>query len=141
MIFFDSIYLCLVEPSSVNSWVELSHSSEEFETVNVVVKKKGRYSFTLYQEHPRKYNKKSNEASVSWIYLVQSKGGKKIATQSALGNNYNLNISSDLSPGPYIIFTKVQWQPGQKHTSTLTSYGPDRLTMKRLEKWNPNRLS
>ena len=67
--------------------------------MNVVIKKKGIYSFTIYQENPRKYGKNQKKdkekayLSKSWLFLLQSKYNKKTAIKARFIDSQNNTIT------------------------------------------------
>lgn len=124
-----------------NSWVELDNDREEFRAVQLKVKQKGDYYFTIYQENPRRYSGKAYEKSKSWIFLIQERDGKRIAIGSNCKDKRDNTIEATLEPGNYIIAARVKWTLWQKHHFTLSSYGPERVMFKKMEKWDVHILS
>ena len=66
--------------------------------MNVVIKKKGIYSFTIYQENPRKYGKNQKEdkekANIKKLaILLQSKYNKKTAIKARFIDSQNNTIT------------------------------------------------
>ena len=66
--------------------------------MNVVIKKKGLYAFTIYQENPRKYGKNQKEdkekANIKKLaILLQSKYNKKTAIKARFIDSQNNTIT------------------------------------------------
>jgi len=51
--------------------------------VKLIVKEKGDYYFTIYQENPRRYSGRPYEKSKSWIFLMREEKGKRTAIGSS----------------------------------------------------------
>ena len=141
IMYFDHINISKVNLGYRNSYVTNEASRYSFYQNKVIVKSKGDYYFTLYQENPRKYRSSGSfEKSKSWMFLAKidsfTESGsisKLTAIASSTSSHRDNTIETTLEPGAYVILSSVTWNYWESHHYTITSYGPDKVAFNKGE--------
>lgn len=134
--YFDHINISKVNLGYRNSHVTNEGSRYSFCLNKVVIKTRGDYYFTLYQENPRKYKNSAGilQKSKSWMFIGEvqsftSTGSvENVRSLACSAMNYKDNtIETTMEPGVYFILSQVQWNYWDTHPYTITSYGPSKV--------------
>ena len=72
--------------------------------------------------------------------MLQDKYAKKNAIKASFIDKVDNTITVDLEPGPYILFSKIEWKKWQKRNFTISAYGPFDVKFEKFEKWDIRRL-
>lgn len=136
VMYFDHINISKVNLGFRNSHVTNEGNRFNFYSNKVVIKSKGDYFFTLYQENPRKYKNSTGviQKSKSWLFLGRihqfTEDGEIAAIKSIASSATNLKdntVETTLEPGVYVILSNISWNYWESHHYTITSYGPDKV--------------
>jgi calpain-15 len=133
---FHDLQICMVEDKYKYSAVAVRSTAKSGLYFHVAITRESEYYFTINQESKRKFPSNSPyEYSNVRVLLARREPNGDLKPVSGVSKaEMEVWTSGKLSPGDYVLYTKVEWKRGGVNEATLSSYGMEEVRFKHISK-------
>ena len=136
---FSDVQFCFIHDKYEYDHVKIRTRYNHAAYTKITVSAEGKYYFTVNQESKRKFATSvlDKYSSVSMVLARLNKTTNQVEYQHIDGNqraDREVWIKAKLTPGEYLIYTKVTWNHCEANDLVLSSYGPSKVTFEQVKK-------
>ena len=133
--YFSDIEICQYHDYYIYSSIKTNCNYKNASFFKVKINQEGQYYFTINQKLTRSYSDTNNlKYSTVWMVLGKCEEDDLIYVDSAFKADREVWTSNQLTPGTYILYSKISWLDQRTHDFVVSGYGPSEVKFQQMTK-------